>query len=80
LSESGITGVFNVQTHGDLNFRGVNQEFMMKYYKEKGIKAGTFELMFWTNFFMTIVSVIISVLVTKEFLGAYQYCDHAYRA
>ncbi len=39
MSESGITGVFNVQTHGDLNFRGVNQEFMMKYYKEKGIKA-----------------------------------------
>ncbi len=28
-----------MQTHGDLNFRGVNQEFMMKYYKEKGIKA-----------------------------------------
>lgn len=39
MSESGITGVLNVQTHGDLSFRGVNQEFMMKYYNEKGIKA-----------------------------------------
>ena len=51
------------------------QDKFKKECKKRNIKAGTFELMFWTNFFMTIVSLLISVLVTKEFVGAYQYCD-----
>jgi len=51
------------------------QDKFKKECKKKNVKAGTFELMFWTNFFMTIVSLLISVFVTGEFLGAYQYCN-----
>ena len=50
------------------------QDKFKKQCKEKGIKAGTFELMFWTNFFMAIVSFIISIVITKEFFDAYKYC------
>ena len=34
LLKAGINGVFNVQTDGDLRFRGVNQALMMTRYKE----------------------------------------------
>ena len=44
LVKAGVTGVLNVQTHGDLRFRGVNQELMMKTYAEKGIKAVHFPI------------------------------------
>ena len=50
------------------------QDKFKKECTDKDIKAGTFELMFWTNFFMTLVSFVISIVVTKEFFDAYKYC------
>jgi hypothetical protein len=44
LIQAGVTGVLNVQTYGDLNFRGVNQQLMMKSYAERGISAVHFPI------------------------------------
>ena len=39
MKESGITGVFNVQTDADIEHRGINWPRMQGYYKERNIEA-----------------------------------------
>ena len=39
MMEAGITGVFNVQTQVDIDFRGVNWPKMIQYYKARDMTA-----------------------------------------
>lgn len=78
LWDAGVTGVLNVQTHGDLSFRGVNQEFMMKTYAERGITAVHFPIIDFNEHDLSSklfeAAKVLNDLINVKGLNVYVHC------
>ena len=78
LVKSGINGVFNVQTDGDLRFRGVNQGLMMKRYKEQGIHAVHFPIVDFNEHDLSSklfeAAKILNEIINHKGLNVYVHC------